>query len=139
MEEWMVYLQVKAVSFFICKSYCWSNPYGLQLRWKGYLSSERYTIDCLCVQIDEGDTSFDGRKRQLLWSIDLIDRSNQSGTLEFVVPACSPEQFLPVTVHFTSGATLCDMTVLGVTNTRTDAPAKYKLETQLLSEMYEIV
>ena len=91
------------------------------------------------VQIEEGDTRYDARKNQLWWTIDLLDDSNRSGTLEFVVPACSPDTFLPVTVHFSSAGTLCDISVLSVTNTCTDAPAKYKLETQLFAEEYEIV
>jgi hypothetical protein len=87
----------------------------------------------------EGDTHYDGRKGQLLWTIDLLDDSNRSGALEFVVPACNPDAFLPVHLNFSSQQTLCDLSVLGVTNTRTDAPAKYKLETQLTSDGYEIV
>lgn len=91
------------------------------------------------MQIEEGDTRYDGRKNQLWWTIDLLDDSNRSGTLEFVVPACSPDVFLPVTVHFNSAGTLCDLRITGVTNTRTDSPAKYKLETQLTSDIYEVV
>ena len=91
------------------------------------------------MQLDEGDTRYDSRKNQLWWTIDLLDDSNRNGTLEFVVPACSPDVFLPVAVHFSSPGTLCDLSVTGAVNTRTDAPAKYKLETQLTSDVYEIV
>lgn len=91
------------------------------------------------LQIEEGDTRYDSRKNQLWWTIDLLDDSNRSGTLEFVVPACNPDTFLPVNVHFSSVGTLCDISVLSATNTRTDTPAKYKLETQLFADMYEIV
>lgn len=87
----------------------------------------------------EGDTHYDSRKGQLLWTIDLLDDSNRSGALEFVVPACNTDAFLPIHLNFSSQQTLCDLTVLGVTGTRTEAPAKYKLETQLTTDGYEVV
>lgn len=87
----------------------------------------------------EGDTHYDSRKGQLLWTIDLLDDSNRSGALEFVVPACNPDAFLPVHLNFSSQQTLCDLTVLGVTSTRTEALTKYKLETQLTTDGYEVV
>ena len=46
----------------------------------------------------DGDTQYDGRKSQLLWSIDLLDDSNRTGSLEFVVPAANPDAFFPVEV-----------------------------------------
>jgi hypothetical protein len=101
---------------------------------------KRWWCDSWCVlQQVEGDTHYDSRKGQLLWTIDLLDDSNRSGALEFVVPACNPEAFLPVTLNFSAQQTLCDLTVLGVTGTRTEAPAKYKLETQLTTDGYEVV
>lgn len=48
-------------------------------------------------QVD-GDWRFDSRRSALIWSIDLIDNTNRSGSLEFVVPACDPEVFYPVEV-----------------------------------------
>lgn len=49
-------------------------------------------------QVD-GDWRFDSRRSALIWSIDLIDNTNRSGSLEFVVPACDPEVFYPVEVR----------------------------------------
>jgi hypothetical protein len=50
------------------------------------------------LQVD-GDWRFDSRRSALVWSIDLIDNTNRSGSLEFVVPACDPEVFYPVEVR----------------------------------------
>lgn len=89
-------------------------------------------------QVD-GDTHYDSRKSQLLWTIDLLDDSNRSGSLEFVVPAASAETFFPVDVSFTSATTLCQLTVKSVSNTRSDAPVKYGFSSQLSTDGYEVV
>jgi hypothetical protein len=49
-------------------------------------------------QVD-GDWRYDSRGSALIWTIDLIDNTNRSGSLEFVVPACDPEVFYPVEVR----------------------------------------
>ncbi len=61
-------------------------------------------------QID-GEWRYDARSRSLVWSIDLIDDTNRSGSMEFVVPAADPESFYPVEVSFTATQTLCDIDV----------------------------
>ena len=60
------------------------------------------------LQVD-GDWHYDARKSIMLWSIDIIDSSNQTGSLEFVVPMTRPESFFPVTVNFTANRTLCQV------------------------------
>jgi hypothetical protein len=50
------------------------------------------------LQVD-GDWRYDSRRCALIWSIDLIDNTNRSGSLEFVVPACDPETFYPIEVR----------------------------------------
>lgn len=47
----------------------------------------------------DGDWRYDARKGHLVWSIELIDASNASGALEFVVPAADPSTFFPVEVR----------------------------------------
>ncbi len=60
------------------------------------------------VQVD-GDWRYDARKSIMLWSIDIIDDSNRTGSLEFVVPNTRPESFFPVTVNFNATKTLCQV------------------------------
>ena len=60
------------------------------------------------MQVD-GDWQYDPRKSLLLWRIDLIDDSNKSGSMEFVVPVTRPESFFPVNVSFQASKTLCQV------------------------------
>lgn len=60
------------------------------------------------LQID-GDWRYDARKSIMLWSIDIIDAGNRTGSLEFVVPNTRPETFFPVTVNFNATRTLCQV------------------------------
>ena len=62
--------------------------------------------DLVSLQVD-GDWRYDARKSIMLWSIDIIDASNRTGSLEFVVPNERPEAFFPVTVNFNANKTLC--------------------------------
>lgn len=57
----------------------------------------------LCVLQVDGDWRYDSRRSALIWSIDLIDNTNRSGSLEFVVPACDPETFYPIEVRLLLG------------------------------------
>lgn len=63
------------------------------------------------MQVD-GDWRYDARKSIMLWSIDIIDDSNRTGSLEFVVPNTRPESFFPVTVNFNATRTLCQVCLL---------------------------
>lgn len=47
-----------------------------------------------------GDHLYDSRKGLLLWTIDLIDKTNSSGAMEFVAsPAAPSDSFFPVEVR----------------------------------------
>ena len=47
-----------------------------------------------------GDHHYNARKGLLLWTIDLIDKTNSSGAMEFVVsPAAPSDSFFPVEVR----------------------------------------
>ena len=75
----------------------------------------------------------------MLWTLDLVDDSNRQGALEFVVPACNEKAFLPIAISFSASETLCDLTVRGVTNAKTEVPVKYSSRTQLTADRYEVV
>lgn len=65
-------------------------------------------MGCFLVQVD-GDYHYDSRRQALLWNIELIDDSNRSGSLEFVIPsAVSTDAFFPVDITFSAQHTLVD-------------------------------
>lgn len=88
-------------------------------------------------QVD-GQWRYEPRRSALLWTIDIIDKTNATGSMEFVVPACDPATFFPVEVEFTATKTFCDVRVGSVTNLQNNAPAKYAGRTLLATEEYQI-
>lgn len=89
-------------------------------------------------QVD-GDWRYDSRGSALIWTIDLIDNTNRSGSLEFVVPACDPEVFYPVEVQFSSPHIFCDIAVETVSNTQNGDPVKYGTKSGLSTASYQVV
>eukprot|EP00249_Psilotum_nudum_P021248 c28034_g1_i1 orf=296-1861(+) len=87
-------------------------------------------------QVD-GDWRFDSRKSTLEWFIELIDNTNRSGSMEFVVPAADPSAFFPIAVKFSASTTFCDIRVTGVTLVN-GGPVKYGGQTQLVVDSYQI-
>jgi hypothetical protein len=87
----------------------------------------------------DGDWRFDPRASALVWTIDLIDDSNRSGSLEFVVPATEPDTFYPIDVSFSSARTLCEIEVEGVVAAASGEPVKYGLSRQLSTAGYQVV
>lgn len=47
----------------------------------------------------------------LLWTMDLLDQSNRTGTLEFNIASRDPEAFFPITVTFASTQLFCNVQV----------------------------
>lgn len=86
-------------------------------------------------QID-GDWRFDSRRSTWIWTIELVDASNASGSAEFVVPAADPSAFFPIQVSFSAKRTLCDITVAGVTSAQDNSPVKFGQSTALTTESY---
>ncbi|KAG5561145.1 hypothetical protein RHGRI_004232 [Rhododendron griersonianum] len=61
-------------------------------------------------QVD-GEWRYDSRNSILEWSILLIDNSNRSGSMEFVVPPADSSVFFPISVRFTAANTFSDLKV----------------------------
>jgi hypothetical protein len=59
-------------------------------------------------QVD-GEWRFDSKRNALLWTLDLIDDTNRSGSMEFVVAAADPDTFYPVEVSFSPGMALDEL------------------------------
>jgi hypothetical protein len=74
----------------------------------------------------------------LLWTIDHIDQTNQSGSMEFVVPAADGDSFYPIEVSFGAAMTYCDISVKAVTHTLKEAPVKYSSKRQLATAEYTV-
>eukprot|EP01018_Ginkgo_biloba_P034583 Gb_08194 [translate_table: standard] len=89
-------------------------------------------------QVD-GDWRYDSRRSVLEWSILLIDNSNSSGSMEFVVPKADPSAFFPIDVRFTAARTFCDIKVASVVPVKGGPPPKFAYRTQLVTDNYQVV
>ncbi|KAJ0082115.1 hypothetical protein Patl1_12276 [Pistacia atlantica] len=65
------------------------------------------------MQID-GERRYDSRNSVLDWSILLIDDSNRSGSMEFVVPPADSSAFYPSSVQFSATSTYSDLKVVNI-------------------------
>ncbi|KAI3431813.1 hypothetical protein D9Q98_010566 [Chlorella vulgaris] len=88
-------------------------------------------------QID-GDWRYDMRKSCLVWSIEMIDDTNRTGSMEFVVPAAQADAFFPIEVEFAASRTICDVRVESVVDAQTGLPVKYGSKTALVTEGYHV-
>nr|GLL46597.1 aspartate carbamoyltransferase, chloroplastic [Ipomoea trifida] len=82
---------------------------------------------------------YDSRNSILEWSIVLIDASNRSGSLEFVVPAADPSSFFPISGRFSSSKTFSDLKVTNILPLKGGATPKFSQRTQLVTENYQVV
>ncbi|GAB4835887.1 hypothetical protein Ancab_000806 [Ancistrocladus abbreviatus] len=86
-------------------------------------------------QID-GEWRYDSRNSILEWSIVLIDDSNRSGSMEFVVPATDTSIFFPISVRFSATSTYSDLKVVNVVPLKGGPPPKFTQRIQLYTEKY---
>jgi len=98
------------------------------------------TSECPTVNsIEEGDYRFDGRNGCLLWEIPLVDGSNRSGSMEFVVPACDTEAFFPIEASFHSNRIFCPVKVAEVVNMSDGSSVEDReVSVSLLTERYMV-
>ncbi|CAL8470044.1 g9586 [Coccomyxa elongata] len=90
-------------------------------------------------QVD-GDYHYDSRKQALLWSIDLIDDTNRSGSMEFVIAsAATSDAFFPVDVSFSAQHTLADVRIAAVLAVDDEQPVKYATRCTLQTDGYQVV
>ncbi|CAO2815311.1 unnamed protein product [Amaranthus hypochondriacus] len=87
----------------------------------------------------EGDWRYDARNSVFEWSIVLIDDSNRSGALEFVVPAADPSSFFPISVRFTATSTFGEVKVTNILPLKGGPPPKFTQKVQLYTENYQVV
>nr|KJB15158.1 hypothetical protein B456_002G164000 [Gossypium raimondii] len=91
-------------------------------------------------QID-GEWRYDSRNSVLEWSILLIDNSNRSGSMEFVVPPADSSVFFPISVRFSATSTYSDLKVVNIIPLRGGGapPPKFSQRTSLITENYQVV
>ncbi|KAK9068444.1 hypothetical protein SSX86_012558 [Deinandra increscens subsp. villosa] len=89
-------------------------------------------------QID-GEWRYDSRNSVLEWSILLIDDSNRSGSMEFVVPPADTSAFFPISVRFSATSTFSNMKVVSILPLKDGPAPKFSQRTQLVTESYQVV
>ncbi|VAH18871.1 unnamed protein product [Triticum turgidum subsp. durum] len=89
-------------------------------------------------QID-GEWKYDSRNSALEWSIILIDQSNRSGSMEFIVPPADPSTFFPISIGFAASNTFSDLKVTGIHPLKEGNPPKYSQRVRLVAANYQIV
>ncbi|WJX43064.1 hypothetical protein P8452_30217 [Trifolium repens] len=71
-------------------------------------------------------------------SVLLIDNSNRSGSMEFVVPQTDSSAFFPISVRFTATDTFSDLKVTNIIPLKGGNPPKFAQRTQLITENYQV-
>ncbi|KAJ8765926.1 hypothetical protein K2173_020442 [Erythroxylum novogranatense] len=89
-------------------------------------------------QID-GEWRYDSRNSFLEWCILLIDDTNRSGSLEFVVPPADSSAFFPISVQFSATSTYSGLQVNNVIPLKGGPAPKFSQRTQLITENYQVV
>ncbi|XP_014514219.1 coatomer subunit delta [Vigna radiata var. radiata] len=89
-------------------------------------------------QID-GEWRYDSRNSILEWSVLLIDNSNRSGSMEFVVPLADSSAFFPISVRFVATDTFSDLKVTNIIPLKGGNPPKFAQRTQLITDNYQVV
>ncbi|KAK9265637.1 hypothetical protein L1049_001749 [Liquidambar formosana] len=91
------------------------------------------------VKQNDGEWRYDARNSILEWSILLIDNSNRSGSMEFVVPPADSSVFFPISVQFTAANTYSDLKVVNVLPLNEGPAPRFSQRVQLCTENYQVV
>jgi coatomer subunit delta len=90
------------------------------------------------VSVD-GNHRFDPKEGELIWEVDMIDASNNSGSLEFNIQQRDSEAFFPINVDFASPEMYCHVEVASVRSSVTNGAIQYGLSKGMVSDEYQIV
>jgi hypothetical protein len=86
----------------------------------------------------DGNYKHNANTGELVWEIDLIDQSNNTGSMEFNIAQKSSEAFFPISVHFSSQQLFCHVEVASVRAVEGGAPIVYGLTKGMAAEDYTI-
>eukprot|EP01034_Spumella_vulgaris_P026013 gene26013-32536_t len=96
------------------------------------------TADLPTIVSVDGSHKHNAQQGELIWEIDLIDKSNSSGSLEFFIQQRSSDAFFPINVQFSSKQLFCNIDVASVRSVTQNAPILYGLTRGMSSEDYVI-
>lgn len=86
----------------------------------------------------DGNVQHVSSNQELRWTIDMIDSSNKSGSMEFTIAQKNPDAFFPVNVNFSSQELFCKLDVAAVTAADGQTPIMYGLSKGMSSEEYVV-
>lgn len=104
---------------------CWPESMGSHMHVNIEYSLEREGLELGELQIEvplgtsaapsvenaDGTFRHDAKNQTLVWSVDSVDSSNATGSLEFQIAQRDEDAFFPVQVSFKAMETLCDVRV----------------------------
>ncbi|GJY94007.1 coatomer subunit delta-like protein [Tanacetum coccineum] len=79
---------------------------------------------------------YDSRNPILEWSLLLIDDSNRTGSMEFIVPPFDTSTIFPTSVIFSTTSTLSNIKVVSIVPLKDGAAPKFTQRTQLVTKSY---
>mmetsp|Transcript_6455 Transcript_6455/g.27160 ORF Transcript_6455/g.27160 Transcript_6455/m.27160 type:complete len:537 (-) Transcript_6455:195-1805(-) len=89
------------------------------------------------VSIDGSHKHLPGEEA-LVWHLDLVDRSNATGTLEFTVSQDDVAAFFPIALSFTSKNLYYDVQIASVAHTEDGSSVAYSLSKALTADNYRV-
>lgn len=91
------------------------------------------------IQECNGVYSYEPKKNVLIWSVALVDMSNNTGSIEFEVPKAIASDFFPIKVDFLSKSSYNKIKPMEIRLVDDNTPVKFTFETSLYTGNYEIV
>lgn len=86
----------------------------------------------------DGNYKVNSQDMELIWEVDMIDRSNPSGNMEFTILQKNADVFFPISVEFSSNHLVCPVEVSGVIGAQDGRPIMYSLSKGMMAEEYNI-
>lgn len=81
----------------------------------------------------------DARNNQLVWSVEVIDADNSTGSLEFSVSSKDDSSLFPIQVQFSATSSVCGLNIVDVLSVDGEQPVKYSSEVLVSTEEYSVV
>lgn len=87
----------------------------------------------------DGQYTHESRKNTLVWSLELVDASTKSGSMEFSAPSSTPADFFPLHVSFASKTSYAKIKITDVLLVEDESPVKHSVESVFFTDNYEVV
>ncbi|KAL9651160.1 hypothetical protein ABK040_008232 [Willaertia magna] len=89
---------------------------------------------------EHGTFKIDNKNSAFVWSFDIIDSSNASGNIEFVINERSDEnKFFPVDIKFSTNNSISGVSIENVVSVNDDSEQRFSSNTSLTVSDYKIV